>query len=194
MVQVLQQNTWIDYRKFLKSCVRAIAEQHNLTRWSPEYGTWTVDFMLRQIESRALLGKYLNNPCVPWRHKRREMMAIAGIILLAKWLAKIKQWSDVGCRVCQRAREHRGASTQNLPEETCGPGTSTLPYAMKWQQPSRLHSTTSGGMCMPACKLHKLQRVSSGLSSLIKRVVSIRCGRRKSLSRYVAENRWRKMQ
>jgi len=42
---------------------------------------------------------------------------------------------------------------------------------------------------MPACKLHKHQRVSSGLSHLIKRVVRTRCGKRTSLSRYAAENR-----
>ena len=57
---------------------------------------------------------------VPWRHKRREMMAIAGIIPVAKWLANIKQRSDVSCRLCKRAREQRGASTENLTEETYG--------------------------------------------------------------------------
>jgi len=49
------------------------------------------------------------------------MMAIAGIIPVAKWLARIKQRSDVNCRLCTRAREHRGASTEHLPEETYGP-------------------------------------------------------------------------
>ena len=62
---------------------------------------------------------------------------------------------------------------------------------MEWQQPSRLPTTSSGDICMPAYKLHKHQRVSSGLSHLIKRVVWARCGRRKSLSRYAAENRRR---
>ena len=56
----LQQNTWIDDRKFLKSCVRAGAEQSNINH--PAYGTWMAGFMLRQNESRAFLGKYLNNP------------------------------------------------------------------------------------------------------------------------------------
>jgi len=74
----------------------------------------------RSNENRAFLGKYLNNPCVPWRHKRREMMAIAGIIPVDKWLATIKQRSDVRCRLCKRAREQRGASTEHLPEETYG--------------------------------------------------------------------------
>jgi len=82
MVKVSQQNTWIDDRKFFKLCVRARAEYGNMNH--PAYNTWTADFMLRQNESRAFLGKFLNNPCVPWRHTRREMMAIAGNILIAK--------------------------------------------------------------------------------------------------------------
>jgi len=48
------------------------------------------------------------------------MMANAGTIPVAKWLAKIKQRSDVGCRLCKRSREQHGASTENLPEETYG--------------------------------------------------------------------------
>ena len=67
MVKVLQQNPWIDGIKFLKSCVRARAEQDNLNH--PAYGTWTADFMLRQNESRAFSGKYVNDPHVSWRHK-----------------------------------------------------------------------------------------------------------------------------
>jgi len=48
------------------------------------------------------------------------MMAIAGIILVAKWLAKIKQRSHISCRLCKMAREQHGESTENLPEETYG--------------------------------------------------------------------------
>jgi len=47
-------------------------------------------------------------------------MAIAGIIPVAKWFAKIKQRSDVRCRLCRRARDQRGASIENVPEETYG--------------------------------------------------------------------------
>ena len=47
-------------------------------------------------------------------------MAITGIIQVAKWLAKIKQRSYVSCRLCKQTREQRGASTENLPEETYG--------------------------------------------------------------------------
>ena len=49
-MNILQQNTWIDDRKFLKSCVRARAEQGNINH--PAYGTKTEDFMLRQNYSR----------------------------------------------------------------------------------------------------------------------------------------------
>jgi len=145
--------------------------------------------MLRQNESRAFLGKYLSDPRVFWGQKRREMIAIAGIIPVDKWLAKIKQRSDVRCRLCKRAREQRCASTENFPEETYGHMNivQTMLSAMEWRQLSRLPTTSSGDICMPACKLHKHQWVSSGLSHLIKRVVWARCGRRKSLSRHAAK-------
>jgi len=86
MVKVLQQNTWIYDRKFLKLCVRTRTEQGSIIHSA--YGKWTADFMLRQNENRVFLGKYLNDPHVPWRHERREMMAIAGIIPVTKWLNK----------------------------------------------------------------------------------------------------------
>jgi len=55
------------------------------------------------------------------KHKAgNDGMAIAGTIPVAKWLAKIKQRSDVCCRLCTRAKEQRGASTVNLAEETYG--------------------------------------------------------------------------
>jgi len=49
-------------------------------------------------------------------------LAIAGTISVDKWLAKIKRprRSDVGCRLCTRAREQGGASTENLPGEMYG--------------------------------------------------------------------------
>jgi len=62
MVKVLQQNTWIDIKFFLKSCVRARAEQDNINH--PAYGAWTADFMLWQNERRVFVGKYLDDPRV----------------------------------------------------------------------------------------------------------------------------------
>jgi len=164
-VKVLQQNTWIDDRKFLKSCVRARAEQGNINQ--PAYGTWTADFMSWQNESTAFLGKDLNDPRVLWR---REMIAIAEIIPVAKWPAKMKQRSDVSCRLCKKAREQRGASTENLPEETYGHINSAFCDGMATTV-TAAHHFMWRHFCMPAYKLHKHQQVSSGLSHLIKRVV-----------------------
>ena len=41
MVKVLQQNTWNDDRKFLKSCVRARAEQGNINHLALARGRQT---------------------------------------------------------------------------------------------------------------------------------------------------------
>jgi len=140
MVKVLQQNTWIDDRKFFNSCVQARAEHDNINY--PAYGTWTADFMLRQNESRAFLGKYLNDRRISWRNKRRPMISIAGIIPVAKWLAKLKQRSNVGCRLCKRAREQRGASAENLSEGTYG----------------HIKSTFCDGMATTVTDTHKRER------------------------------------
>jgi len=137
-------------------------------------------------------AEFLNDLRVPWRHKRREMMAIEEIIPVAKWLAKIKNRSDVSCRLCTRAREQGGASTENLSEETYGHNNSAFCDVMATSV--RLPTTSSRDICMPACKLHKHQRVSSGFSNLMKRVVWTRRGRKMSLSRYAVENRSRKRQ
>jgi len=74
--------------------------------------------VLREVFERS--ARPLNDTRVPWRHKRREKMAIARTIPVAKWLATIERRLDVGCKSCNRAREQCGASSQNLLEETYG--------------------------------------------------------------------------
>ena len=151
IVKVLKQNAGIDDKKFLKSSVQARAVQGNMNH--PAYGTWTADFMLLQNESKAFLEKYLNDLRAPWRHQNREIMAIAGIIPVAKWLAKIKQRSDVNCRLCKRAREQRGASTENLPEETYEHINSAFCDQMATTVTAAHHFIWR--YLFPACKLHK---------------------------------------
>ena len=120
---------------------------------------------------QSVLREAFEQP-VPWRHKRREMMVIAGIIPVAKLLANIIRRSDVDCRLCKRALEQRGASMENLLEKMYRHINSTsVSSAMEWRQQSRLPTTSSGDICTPACKLHKHQQVSSDLSNWIKRVV-----------------------
>ena len=58
MVKVLQQNTWIDDRKILKTCLQARAEQGNINH--PAYGTWTAE-EFEQICSRESLTEKAAN-------------------------------------------------------------------------------------------------------------------------------------
>ena len=70
------------------------------------------------------------------------MMAIAGVIPVAKWLAKIKQRSEVICRIC---KWHENNTVRAL--KICRKrrmGTSKVLSAMEWRQPSRLPTTSSG--------------------------------------------------
>jgi len=137
---------------------------------------WKQSILREVFEWPALLLE------TPWR----QIVAFVGIIPIAKWLAKIKQRSDVGCRLCKRAWEQRGASTDNpLEEDYCSRGLSTwtVPSATEWRQPSRPRTTSSGDISIvQMCKLHKNRRVTSGLSHpAIMKVICTRCGKRKSL-------------
>jgi len=80
-------------------------------------------------------------------------------------------------RVC--TDDQGSASTENLPEETYGhinsafrvcDGMATTSDGMATTGTDAYHFIwrVSEEICMPACKLHKHQRVSSGLSQLIK--------------------------
>ena len=114
--------------------------------------------------------------------------AIAWIVSesVAKCRTKIKLRLDVDCRLRKRVWEQRSAGIEICQRRRRG--TSAVPSATEWQQLSRQQTISSEEICMPACKLHKHQRVSSGLSNLTKRVVMACCDRRKSLSRYAVEN------
>jgi len=124
MIKMLQQNTQINERRILRSCVQARAEQDNLNINHPTFVTWTADRMLRPNESTTLFRKYLNNPYVIWRHDRRKMMAITGIILVAKWLAKTYL-------IAKNNSKQRVASTESLSKETYGHIKSALCDAIK---------------------------------------------------------------
>ena len=74
--------------------------------------------MLRPDEGRFILGKYLSDKRIPWKRRRRMGMAVAGVTPTGSWLTKIGKLPATGCRLCKRAREARGDSTQELPNGT----------------------------------------------------------------------------
>jgi len=82
---------------------------------------------------------------------------------------KIKQRSDVGCRL-RKGRVNNAVRALKICQKRrmC---TSTVLSAIEWRQMSRQPTTSYGDICMPAYKLHKHQRVSSDLSQLIKSIV-----------------------
>jgi len=100
---------------------------------------------------------------------------------------KNKQGSDVNCRLCKRAREQRGASTENLPEETYGhinsafcDGMATTVTAAHHFISRHLYASMQDAKT-PASKLRFVTPdKESSMSTL---------WQAKSLSRYAAENR-----
>ena len=64
--------------------------------------------------------KNLSNKQIPQKHRRQLKIAAAGITPTGSWLKNINKLSTEGCRLCKRAREARGESTQELPNETHG--------------------------------------------------------------------------
>jgi len=86
----------------------------------PFYGTWLADFMLRQTARRFLLVKYWIDKKIPWNRRRRLGMVVAEISPTASFPTKIGKIQSTGCRLCRKAREARGESTDGLASETHG--------------------------------------------------------------------------
>jgi len=67
-----------------------------------------------------MLGMYLSDRQVLWKRSRRLRMAAAGITPTASQLTKLGKMQSAVCRLCRRAREARGESTNDLTVETYG--------------------------------------------------------------------------
>jgi len=65
-----------------------------------------------------MLWKYLSDKKFPWQRRRRLGMAVAGNTPTASFLTKICKMQLAGCRLCRKAREARGESTDGLADET----------------------------------------------------------------------------
>jgi len=108
----------MDEEGFKRTCIREKKKRGDIHQ--PFYGTWVVDFMLRQDAEKYMLGKYLSDKKIPWRRRRRLEMAVAGNTPTASFLTKIGKIESVGCRLCKIAREARGENTDGLADETHG--------------------------------------------------------------------------
>ena len=63
MVTALQHCTWMDAEIFKKSCIKEKEKRGGIHQ--PFYGTWVVDFMLRQDAKKSTLGKHLRGKRIP---------------------------------------------------------------------------------------------------------------------------------
>jgi len=108
----------MDEEGFKKTCIKENGKRGGIHQ--PFYGTWAVDFMLRQDEGWFRLGKYLSDKKIPWKRRRRFGMAAAGNAPTASSLTKIGKMQSAGCRLCRIAREARGESTDCLAAEIHG--------------------------------------------------------------------------
>jgi len=54
----------MDEKGLKKTCIQAKKRRGGIHQ--PLYGTWVVDFMLRQDAGRFMLGKYLGDPKIPF--------------------------------------------------------------------------------------------------------------------------------
>jgi len=118
MVTALQHGTWMDAEGFKKTCIKEKKKRGGIHQ--PLYGTWVVDFMVRQDAGRFMLGKYLSDKKSPWQRRRRLGMAVAGNTPIASFLTKIGKIQSAGCRLCRIAREARGESTDGVAAKTHG--------------------------------------------------------------------------
>jgi len=76
------------------------------------------EFLLREGESRELLGSWIRSGAVPEAKKRRAKQVITCSFPCGQWLHMIGARANPRCELCRRERETRGASIDSLLTET----------------------------------------------------------------------------
>ena len=79
--------------------------------------TWAAGFLLRNGQSREVLGKWLTNREVPWKRRRRTLQVITGTFPCGKELHKIKMRPTSECERCKKAWMTAG-KTGSVQDET----------------------------------------------------------------------------
>ena len=99
-----------------RECMLQLQEDENWNK--PTTTTWAAEFLLREGESRELLGSWIRSGKVPEVKKRRVNQVITCSFPCGKWLHMIGAGASPRCELCRRERETRGASVDSLPQET----------------------------------------------------------------------------
>ena len=82
-------------------------------------GKWNHQYlMLRQGESRDILGQWMNSNAVHENKRRRATQVITCSFPCRKWLHKLYSHMSPFCELCRKEREASGQPADNLPLET----------------------------------------------------------------------------
>ena len=92
--------------------------QEEENRTSPAATTWAAEFLLRQGESRDILGQWINSSAVHENKRRRATQVITCSFPCRKWLHKLYSRISPFCELCRKEREASGQPADNLPLET----------------------------------------------------------------------------
>ena len=127
----------------------------------PTTTTWAAEFLLREGESRELLGSWIRSGAVPEAKKRRAKQVITCSFPCGQWLHMIGARASPRCELCRRERETRGASIDSLLTETVA------------------HIQSAGFLWRTSPSFSTRQREINGVASLSTRsTLSLRKGQR----------------
>jgi len=87
MVTALRHGWWMDEERFQKTYIKEKQKREGIHQTL--YGTWVVDFMLRQDAGKFMLVNYLSDKQIRWKPRRCLGTAVAGITPKAIFLTKI---------------------------------------------------------------------------------------------------------
>lgn len=97
-------------------CMKQLQEEEN--RQTPAATTWAAEFLLREGESREILGQWMNAKHVNDRSRRRATQVITSSFPCGKWLHKIGARSSPKCELCMRRMTSDCEGTEAIPDET----------------------------------------------------------------------------
>ena len=131
--------------------------QEEENRTSPAATTWAAEFLLRQGESRDILGQWINSSAVHENKRRRATQVITCSFPCRKWLHKLYSRISPFCELCRKEREASGQPADNLPLET-----SRVRVAKRRNEASSKRTIAAGNSSFkPSWNTEKLRESSS---------------------------------
>jgi hypothetical protein len=87
-------------------------------RKTPAATTWAAEFLLREGESRELLGLWITSGAIQEAKKRRATKVITCSFQCGSWLHMNGPLASARCELCKTERQQRKDAIDNIPAET----------------------------------------------------------------------------